>query len=169
METHWKEIRQVFGSAFASSFHYSIATVAPDGTPHVAPIGSVVLLEAGHGIYFEEFPTRMPSHFEQNAKVCVMGVNSGRRFWIRSLLRGRFDSPPAIRLHGVVGARRQATEPELAFFTRRVRGTRRTRGHRLLWTNMNMVREIRFTKCDMVNLGAMTDEVYREWSARGPI
>jgi hypothetical protein len=166
METHWNLIRRVFGSAFASSFHYSIATVTPNGTPHVTPIGSVVLLEPGRGIYFEEFPGRMPSHFADNANICVMGVNSGRWFWLRSLLRGDFETPPAVRLYGVAGVRRKATEQEFARFTRRIRSVRFTRGHRMLWSKMSMVRELTFTDCDIVNLGPMTAAVHRRWSER---
>ena len=98
LEAQWTQIHQAFGAAFASSFHYSIATVSPNGMPHVAPIGSILLLEPGRGIYFEEFPKRMPSHFEENSNVCVLGVNSSRWYWLGALLRGRFEKPPAVRL-----------------------------------------------------------------------
>jgi len=63
LEMQWPRIRQLFSKAFNSSLHYAIATIAPDGTLHVTPIGSILLLEPGRAIYFEEFTTRMPAHF----------------------------------------------------------------------------------------------------------
>lgn len=156
LDQQWPRIRRVFSKAFNSSLHYAIATVAPDGTPHVTPIGSILLLEPGRAIYFEEFTTRMPAYFRENSRVCVLAVNSGRWFWLGALLRGRFRQPPAIRLLGSVGVRRQATAAEFARWRRRVRLLGFTRGYTLLWSRMCMVRELHFTEVDAVNLGAMT-------------
>ena len=39
----WPTATGVFKRSFRSSFHYSVATVGPDGAPHVTPIGSVML------------------------------------------------------------------------------------------------------------------------------
>ena len=53
---NWKVIKRLFNRSFNSSFHYALATVNDKGEPHVTPIGSLILLEPGHGVYFEEFP-----------------------------------------------------------------------------------------------------------------
>lgn len=160
----WNEIRRVFGAAFASSLHFAVATVRPDGAPHVAPIGSVLLLEPGRGVYFEEYTTRTPRHLERDQRVCVLAVNSSRWLWLASLVRGRFATPPAVRLLGTVGARRPATARELALFQRRVRLVRRTRGHALLWAGLRTVRELHFDAWEPIVIGAMTRGV---WAATG--
>ena len=99
----WKDIKSLFNRAFNSSFHYALATVNENGEPHVTPIGSLILREPGHGVYFEEFPRQLSRNLQHNKEVCVLAVNSSRWFWIKSLFSGRFASPPAIRLYGTVG------------------------------------------------------------------
>ena len=165
LEAQWALIRRAFSAAFVSSLHYSIAAVSPDGMPHVAPIGSILLLEPGRGIYFKEFPGRMPSHFDENSNVCIMGVNSSRWFWLGALLRGRFERPPAVRLYGTVGIRRRASAQEVDRWLRRVRPVRFTQGHQLLWSNMQMVRELHFTSFDIASLGAITEDLFHQWSS----
>lgn len=152
----WDEIRHLFRDSFRSSFHFSIATVSDKGEPHVTPIGSLILGEPGRGIYFERFPRGLPQNLENNRNVCVLAVNSGRWFWLRSLIRGKFAGRPAIRLYGVVGERRDATEREIALWQKRVKRVRWTRGHALIWDGMSKVRDIRFTDVKPVSIGRMT-------------
>ncbi len=159
---YWHEIRQVCNDAFRSSLHYSIASVTEDGAPHVTPIGSLLLREPGHAIYFEAFTQHMPHNFRHNEKVCVLAVNSGLWFWVKALLRGRFSAPPAIRLHGTVGAPRKAAPDEIERWARRVRRVRRTKGHAIMWANMATVRDIRFSKVEGIHIGAMTQGVWSE-------
>jgi len=71
-------------------------------------------------------------------------------------LRGRFRQPPAIRLPGSVGMRREATAEEVVRWRRRVRLPGFTRGYDLLWSRMRMVRELHFTEAVAVAPGAMT-------------
>jgi hypothetical protein len=156
LESNWIHIRRLFSRAFASSLHYSMATVTPEGLPHVTPVGSLVLCEPGHGVYFEEFTRRMPLNFRANQHVCVLAVRSGIAFWLWSLLRGGFSTPPAIRLHGTVGAPREATQAELRLWQRRVGKLRFTRGHQLMWANMRTVRDVYFTSADGIHMGEMT-------------
>jgi len=92
-------------------------------------------------------------------RVCVMAVDSGRRFWLTALTRGRFSKAPAVRLSGTAGPRREATPQEQARFLRRVRPASRLRGHQLLWSNLAMVRDLEFEDAEPVNLGAMTQQV----------
>ena len=153
----WHEIKRLFRQSFASSFHYAIATVDQDGEPHVTPIGSLILGSPGQGVYFEEFPSRLPNNLTKNPKFCVLAVNSGRWFWLSSLIRGKFGSMPAVRLHGEAGKVRAATDEEIALWQRRVRSVRFTRGHAKIWRNMRVVRDIRFTRIEPVHIGEMTD------------
>ena len=158
LKEDWKDIKKLFNRSFNSSFHYAFATVNEKGEPHVTPIGSLVLLEPGHGIYFEEFPRQLSLNFQHNKEVCVLAVNSGRWFWIKSLFIGRFASPPAIRLYGVVGEVREATETEVKLWHHRIRWTRGSKGFALMWKNMKMVRDIYFSRVEPVNIGVMTQD-----------
>ena len=99
----WSQIRQIFRDTFASCSHYAIASVDKDGTPHVTPIGSLMLTEPGKGIYFEKFTSQLPKNYRHNPNITVLAVNSGRWFWLKSLLSGKFKQTPAIRLIGTAG------------------------------------------------------------------
>jgi hypothetical protein len=158
---HWKEVKLLFRESFWSSFHYAIATVNKDGEPHVTPIGSLILGKPGHGLYFEEFPQKMPNNFKSNIHVCVLAVNSGRWFWIKSLIRGRFSSPPAVRLYGTVGNIRNATNSEIQSWQKRIKRLRFSKGHSMMWANMKMVRDIEFTRIEPVNMGEMTRNTWQ--------
>lgn len=158
LKEDWKDIKKLFNRSFNSSFHYAFATVNEKGEPHVTPIGSLVLREPGHGIYFEEFPRQLSVNFQHTKEVCVLAVNSGRWFWIKSLFIGRFASPPAIRLYGAVGEVREATETEVKLWHRRIRWTRGSKGFALMWKNMKMVRDIYFSRVEPVNIGVMTQD-----------
>ena len=153
----WPAIKRLFKKSISSSFHYAISTVTQDGEPHVTPIGSLILGAPGHGIYFEEFPSRLPRNLENNPQVCVHAVNSSRWYWLKSLIRGRFEQAPAIRLHGKAGKTRKATDEEIALWQKRVRSVRFTRGHELIWRDMRVVRDIEFDGVEPVDIGKMTN------------
>lgn len=155
----WHAIKRLFKKSFSSSFHYAIATVDQEGEPHVTPIGSLILGAPGQGVYFEEFPSRLPDNLTNNPRLCVLAVNSSRWFWLASLLRGRFRTMPAVRLHGVAGDVRAATDEEIALWQRRVRSVRFTSGHAKIWRNMRRVRDVRFTRIEPVRIGDMTTEL----------
>ena len=148
----------MFKRAFRSSFHYSVATVDPDGTPHVTPIGSVMLTEPGRGILFDVFTSHLARNLDHDPRVCVMAVDTTKRFWLTSLARGRFDAPPALRLTGTAGPRRTPTIEEQQRWLRRVRSMRRLKGHDLLWGNLMHVRDLEFEDAVPVRLGVMTRE-----------
>ncbi len=159
--TNWTEIKALFRRSFRSSFHYAIATVDENGEPNITPIGSLILGKPGHGVYFEEFPRQLPRNLQANQQVCVLAVDSGIGFWLRSLLRGKFVSPPAVRLYGVAGELREATEKEIELWQRRVRRVRTTKGHKIMWRDMRMVREVEFTRMEHVQMGEMTRGIWR--------
>jgi hypothetical protein len=153
---NWERIRSHFSKSFGSSLHVSIASVDEDHQPTATPIGSLFLNTDQTGFYFEKYPTKLPGLSPANRKVCVLAVNSSRLFWLKSLLNAKFPGCPAIKLYGELGKRRKATEVELRALERRMRTTKMLKGHQYLWNNMEMVREITFTKAEKINLGEMT-------------
>ncbi|MEA1902026.1 MAG: pyridoxamine 5'-phosphate oxidase family protein [Actinomycetota bacterium] len=152
----WSAARDMFRRAFRSSLHFSIATVDEDGLPHVSPIGSVLLTEPGHGIFFDMFTSQLGQNLEVDPRVCVLAVDSGKFFWLKSLARGRFAAPPALRLVGTAGPLRPATKAEQERWLRRVRPVRRLVGHGLLWGDFSQVRDLDFHRAIPVHLGATT-------------
>jgi len=156
IETHWDAIRRLANSSLKSSLHCAIATVDEQGFPHNTPIGSLILNQDCTGFYFERFTSGMPKRFSNNKNVSVLMVNSGLGFWVKSLIKGHFETPLAVRLIGVVGEPREATEFEVNRWHKRVKALSWTKGHSLLWKDMSYVRDIKFTGMEKVTTGVMT-------------
>ena len=115
IENDWDLVKSHFKKSFKSSFHFSVSSINPDGSPQITPIGSLILGKPGHAIYFEKFPCQLPRNLEINNAICILAVNSSKWFWLKSLLKGNFTHPPALRLHGKTGQLRKATETENYF------------------------------------------------------
>ncbi|MEM1203028.1 MAG: pyridoxamine 5'-phosphate oxidase family protein [Acidobacteriota bacterium] len=148
----WNEIRHIF----ARSVYASMATVDADGHPHVSPIGSLVLhREPGRGFWFERFTTALPRHLDTDPRLCAMAVDTRVTLWGRALVAGRFPQAPGIRLRGTAGDRRPGTERELDLFKQRVRATRWTRGHKLLWEGLAHGRDVVFDEAIPLRIGAL--------------
>ena len=81
------------------------------------------------------------------------------------MLRGRFTSPPAVRLHGVVGELREATDTEIALWQKRVKSVSFSKGHAMIWRGMSMVRDIEFIRVEPVQIGEMTRDTWNTQSA----
>ena len=111
--TDWKKIRVHFNKSFRSNFHVSIASVDSNNNPTVTPIGSLFLNDNQAGFYFEKFPSKLPTHAKNNTNICVLGVNSNRLFWIKSLFNEKFLTPPAIKLYGELVEKRKASQKEI--------------------------------------------------------
>ncbi len=158
-DAQWERIRKLFNNAFNSSFHYAIATVNPDGSPHVTPIGSLILRDNKTGFYFEEYVKNLSQNFKHDKRVCVMAVNSGKWFGWKSFFLGRFVSPPAVRLIGTVGERREATQEELKLFQKRVGMYKMFKAYDLLWKKLKYVRDIHFDSFEPVHAGVMTRDL----------
>ena len=159
LKTDWSEIRKHFNRSFSSNLYVSVASVDPEGKPTVTPIGSMFLNDDQTGFYFERFPSKLPRHAKENPNVCLLGVNSGRLFWIKSLFKGTFSNYPAIKLYGTLGDKRKATEKEINRLNRRMKPTQGLKGSTYLWGSMEFVREIRFTRAEKINLGDMTSHL----------
>ncbi|WP_421765066.1 pyridoxamine 5'-phosphate oxidase family protein [Ekhidna sp.] len=152
----WKIIRKYFKQYNLSSMHCAMATVNPDGTPWVTPIGSLLLNNDCTGIYFEIFTRGMPKNLNNNRRIVVMGVNSSFIYWIKSVLFGKFSTPPALRLVGTAGQVRRATELEKRRIQKLLATFKRTAGYKKMWSRLEFVRDITFEKVIPVNLGDMT-------------
>ena len=159
IKTDWTKIRKHFNKSFSSNLHVSIASVDSENNPTVTPIGSLFLNNSQTGFYFEKFPSKLPEHAKANPKVCLLGVNSGRLFWIKALYREKFYDYPAIKLYGELGEKRKATEKEISRLNRRMKTTKGLKGNKYLWEKMKYVRVITFTKAEKINLGKMTNEL----------
>lgn len=133
-DTHWKTIRELFKSAFNTTGHFSLATINPDGSPHITPIGSIVLRNDKTGFYCEGFPRNIPANLQLNPWICVMAVNAGKK--------------------------RQGTEQELAQWQKRVRVFKTSKGYDLLWKDLYHVRDIYFEGFEPVHAGAMTWDLW---------
>ena len=152
----WTVIRKLFADSIKSGGYCSVATVNTDGSPRVAPIGSLFLLEDGQGLFFEKFPQDTRKNMENDGRICVLAVNSGLWYWITSLFKGQFASPPGIRLMGRAGDRRPATGPEKEQWLEKVRRFKWSKGYDRLWSDMKFVREVEFDTAELLQTGAMT-------------
>lgn len=152
----WSSIRRLFSQTFQTSFHFAVATVNPDGTPHVTPIGSMILRDNGKGFFFEEFLGATARNFLNDRRICVLAVHTSRWLLLKSLLLGRFTSLPAIRLTGTVGEKREATPEEMRLFHKRVGRYHFLKGYDLLWSRLQYVRDVTFDAALPVRAGAMT-------------
>lgn len=168
-ERQWAQIRNIFQDAFNSSFHFAIATVNKDGSPHVTPIGSLILQADRKGFYFEEYVSNLSRNLQHDKRVCVMAVNSGKWGLIKSFFLGKFLVPPGVRLRGTAGERREATPEELALFRKRVRKYRMLKGYDLLWSKLRHVREIRFDSYEPIRVGTLTRHIWSEEYGTGTL
>ena len=88
----WQQARRVLRNGLTSNLHCSIASVDPDGRPHVTPIGSVMLApEPGRGIFFDILNARLSRNVDAAPTICVLAVDSRKTVWLPRWRRG--DSP----------------------------------------------------------------------------
>jgi len=153
----WKLIRPVFDNTFKSCRHISMATVNADGSPRITPIGSLILRDDPTGYFFDEYCTKTRENIARNPKVCFLAVNANHPFWVKSLIRGKFSEPPAVRLMGTISALREATPAEIAAFHKRVAFALPTKGYELMWSRMHLVCDVEFDSFEPVNCGKMTN------------
>jgi predicted pyridoxine 5'-phosphate oxidase superfamily flavin-nucleotide-binding protein len=161
LASHWPQIKAAFEAGIETSKHCAIASVGADGYPHVTPIGFIFLRDDFTAYYFEEYTKRLRENVEHNPRVCLSVVNSGGFFWLRSLYAGKFAGPPGLRLRGLAGARRPASEQEKASYRARVKPLRGLRGYDLIWRDLSHVRDIKLESCEPVLYPKMTDHLWR--------
>jgi uncharacterized protein len=162
---HWTDLRTIVEQALRTTNYCALATVGADGSPHVAPIGSLFFLEAGKGFYFEKFPRNTRVNLEHDQRLCILAMQRGFRTFMKALFTGSFESAPGVRLYGCAGARRPATTVELQMWRERIKPFRyfkRLKGYRLLWEHMDHVREVTVDTFEPVRFGAMTQGLFQE-------
>jgi uncharacterized pyridoxamine 5'-phosphate oxidase family protein len=142
---HWKEIVSVVLAGQKSSIHCSVASVDSNGLPNVTPIGTVFLRDNATGYYFDTFTSQLAKNIETNPNICLMAVDTKSSYWFKSLLKGRFATPPGVRLYGTVGELREATAAEKQTIEKRIKPTRWMKGSQLIWSDFTHVRDIQFT------------------------
>jgi uncharacterized protein len=159
-DKQWKLSKRLFANAMRTSFHYAVATVGEDGSPHVTPIGSLMLRDNGKGYFFDGYLGTAARNLKSNNRVCILAVHSNKWLFLKSLFKGRFVSMPAVRLTGTVGERREATPEEMKLFQKRFGRYRIFKGYDLLWGRLRHVREITFDKALPVNIGVMSQGLW---------
>ncbi len=148
----WKAARKLINQ----SISVAVCTIEPDGSPHVTPIGSLMLHHSEpQGYWLEKFPTGMPRNLENDNRIQILATKSGLWYWLKSLWKGSFDGPPALRLKGTAGPLRPATDSEKKRFLKKVKFARSLKGHDLLWAGMTMAREVTFEEILPVKVGKM--------------
>ncbi|MGN2638898.1 pyridoxamine 5'-phosphate oxidase family protein [Nocardia takedensis] len=155
IQARWRDIRQILRRGGRSTGHFAIASVGGDGVPNLTPVGTVFFRDDCTGFYFDQYTCGLAHNVEVDPRVCLMAVDSGSWYWLRSLLVGRFAAAPGVRLYGTVGALRPATDLELAQVRRRVRALRLLVGGRRLWSDFHQVRDITFTSARLVRYPVM--------------
>ncbi|MGM7722909.1 pyridoxamine 5'-phosphate oxidase family protein [Metabacillus sp. Hm71] len=154
---HWNTWRDLASQSFAFSF----ATVNPDGTPHVTPIGSLILSKnEPTGLYFQIFTSQMTQNLEHNNRVCILAVNNSKWFLIRSFLFRKFNTPPGVRLSGAVGEKRIATEDEIQSLKRNLGLLGRFLKAGPGGLNIKYVRDIHFDSVKPVLVGKLTSGLF---------
>jgi uncharacterized protein len=165
---HWTTIREIVDRTLKTTNFCALATINPDGSPHVAPIGSLVLQEGGKGYFFEKFPRTTRNNLEQNQRLCILAAPRGFWSFMKALFLGRFDEAPGVRLMGRAGVRRAATAEETQHWQDQVkqfRIFRKLKGYDMLWGGMRDVREITFDAFEPLHLGPMTQGLWQDRTA----
>jgi hypothetical protein len=148
MSIDWNKIRWF---VHRKTFVCTAAVMEEDGI-RLFPIGSLRFAAEGQARYFEIFARPVP----EGAEISFLAVDINPLFWLVSLLKGRFDHPPALRFRGTVGQRRPATEEEQQRWYRGVGILLRTKGGKMLWSRPGRVREVKFHAAQAVRLAGMT-------------
>jgi hypothetical protein len=123
--------------------------------------GALVLRDNRTGFYFEENPTNMPRNLKRNYRICVLTVNAYKLFRGKSLLQGKFATPPAVRLSGTTEELREATADEVAAWQEKIAIAKGTKGYKLLWEKFATVRDTTFDFFEPVLLGEMTSGLWQ--------
>jgi len=146
---------------FAQSTFCSVATVNDKGIPHVSPIGSIVLLNKTKGMFFEKFTKNVPKNTKNNSYATIMCVNDGKWFWLKSLIAGKFNKPPAIRLLVKMGKLRDCNEKEGSIFKNKVKLFKMTKGYKIMWKDMSQIREFEIIDYKPIFLSHMTSHQFK--------
>jgi Protein of unknown function (DUF2867)/Pyridoxamine 5'-phosphate oxidase len=159
---HWTAIRTLVDKASCCA----IASISRDGSPHITPIGSVVLdEEALTGFYIEGYTSRLPTNLNHDPRICIYAEQGSMLSMLWSLLTGRAGKPMGVRLYARAGERRPVTKEELDRALHQLRIARWTRGYKRLFGKLSHVRELTFERFEPIIAGELTRG---QWSHRAP-
>ena len=82
----WRSARAVVRRARTSSLHCAIASIDANGSPHVTPIGSVMLGDPGQAIYLDVFNVALGRNLDRDPRCSVLAVDSTKLTWARALI-----------------------------------------------------------------------------------
>ncbi len=161
-DQQWNNILKFFRNATQATAspalpYCTFSTVNEDGSPRVAPYTSMILGENKQGFYFDELSHSTSSNLERDQRICVLIVKNNKWFWIKTVLLGRFDHPPGIRLMGKVGKKREATEQEINAFKKPLSPLKFFKGYEPIWGFMKHGREIHFNEFETVKCRTLTE------------
>lgn len=151
-EYSWKDVkRTVQGAKYCA-----LATIAPDGTPQMTPIGCIHLTEEGRGFFIEEHPSLFPERLGDDGSLAIVAVGGAG-----SAAPGREKDaatrPHALRLVVKASRRRLATASEAGLWRRLTGPFRWLRGHtKLLRRELSYVRDFTVDAVSPVHLGAFS-------------
>ena len=134
----------------------AFATVDEDGSPRVAPYTSLILRDNKQGFYFDEQSRQTSSNLERDKRLCILIVKT-KWFWIKTVIFGRCEHTPNIRLLGEVGKKREATEQELHSFKRPLKRLKLFKGYEPIWDFMKYGRDIYFDSFEPVKCRTITE------------
>ena len=152
---YWKDAEQLINRSPC----LAIATVNEDGSPHITPIGSLFTNEKGKCFYFEKLPQRLRENLDRGSRFTILLQRGKLLYWLRALLKGKFDTMPALRISGVAGKRRPCSAEEKKLFDERFGKFRFTKGYDILWKEMGIVRDLTIDSIEPVNLNSMTSDI----------
>lgn len=163
-DQQWSNILKFYGNythATASPTlpYCAFSTVNEDGTPRVAPYTSLILGENKQGFYFDELSIHTSSNLERDQKICVLIVKNNKWFWFKTVVFGRFDHPPGIRLLGSVGKKREASDQEINAFKKPLKALKLFKGYEPIWGFMKYGREIYFDAFEPVKCRTITERL----------
>lgn len=158
-DEEWAMVRATVRRTIRSSLHCSIASLNEDGSPHVTPVGSFLPTQKGQGVYFDAFNAQLAVNVDHDPRVTILAVDSGPLMWARSFLRGRFVSPPGIRLIATVGPQRRSTAEEIGRFHRLVGPLLRTKGGDRMWRFLPLARDVTVESINSIRMGSMTADL----------
>lgn len=165
----WRTVRATVARAQSSALHCAIGSTMPDGSAHVSPIGSVSLGDPGCGTYLDVFNAQLGRNLEHDPRLTILAVDSRKPMWVRALLRGRFETPPGLRLRATAGPARPATDAEIDRFQRAVKPALLTKGGKAMWGRPEALRarDLVIAEIVPVRIGTMTRGLWSEPATTG--
>jgi hypothetical protein len=161
-DKQWKNIIKHFGDSTRVTSspiipYCAFSTVDADGSPRVAPYTSLILGDNPQGFYFDELSSKTTANLERDQRICVLIVKRDKWFWIKSVMTGKYNHPPGIRLIGRAGEKRKATDKEINAYRAPLKRLKMFKGYQPMWGIMKNGRDIFFDDFETVKCGPIPE------------